>query len=119
MKFFLFILSIIFITFVFAGGLEYPKIKKVEHKIVNIEKTTEFVKLLYDVEIEGAYKDYEMIIEIILYNKEEKEIKMFTELIKIKEFEIQIFMGEKMIPMELSYDVDKVGANLKLLRKKY
>ena len=112
-------LLILLTGLLFAGGLEYPKIITVEHEFAYRKANSEFVDFNYLIEIQGAYREYKMLLEVELYNVDEECIKVYREIVTIKKSKRQAFEGTKLIPIELADEVEFVGANLKLLEKKY
>lgn len=110
---------ILFAGMVLAEGLKYPKIASVKYHFQYRKTTSEFVDFNYLVEIQGAHKNYKMLLEIELYNIKEECIYTFKDIISIENDKLQTFEGSKLLPINLADNTEFVGAKLKLLEKKY
>jgi hypothetical protein len=119
MKIIVFIL-ILFLSFglLNSGESPYPQIKSLEHQI-EYRDGTKYVDFIWQVEIQGKRKSYRMLLEIIIYDEEENELKRFESLIDIQPKELQIFGERRMIQNYVAQNLNKVGANLSFLQKKY
>lgn len=119
------ILSVFLILFmgigIFAkseGELEYPKIINVKYNLIE-RKSKEFLDVDYLVEIQGAYKDYSLLLEVNLYNSDKQIIKIYKQIVEIKKSEFQVFTGTKLIQYSIAEQTKFVGAKLKTLKKSY
>ena len=112
-------LLILFIGIAFSGEPEYPKILDVNYDIHYRHGKTEYADLSYAIEIQGTNTVYTMLLEVILYNSANIEIKTFKQMVMIKDIKYQVFKETKMIPVTLASDIVNIGVRLKSLSKKY